>query len=126
MAAERGTRPASAATALVGAALAAGAWALVGPSAAWSVAAGALVATLNLVALSWMVGRLMVPSGRSATRGVALVLVLVKTVLLFGGLFALMRGGFVEPIALVVGYGAMPVGIVVGALVAPPKDDDQR
>lgn len=123
---ERGTGPATVATAVVGVAFTLGAWMLVGGAAARSVAAGALVATLNLVAMSWMVTTLITPSARGSTRGAASALVLVKTLALFGVLFALLRSGAVEPIALVVGYGAMPIGIVVAALVAPPHDDEER
>ena len=39
-----------------------------------------------------------------------------KIVVLFGGVWLLLTRGMVDPIALVIGYGVLPVGITVGGL----------
>jgi hypothetical protein len=41
----------------------------------------------------------------------------VKIVVLFGGIYLLLTKGLVDPIALVVGYGVLPLGIAASSLV---------
>jgi hypothetical protein len=40
----------------------------------------------------------------------------LKIVVLFGGIWILLTKGWVDPIPLVVGYGVLPLGIVVSSL----------
>jgi hypothetical protein len=47
----------------------------------------------------------------------------VKLVVLFGGLYLLLRSGMASGVALVLGYGALPLGITVGGLLAPRPDE---
>jgi hypothetical protein len=52
------------------------------------------------------------------------IFAVVKMLVLFGGMWLLMTNGLVAPIPLVVGYGALPIGIAIGSLVsdkAAPK-----
>ena len=42
---------------------------------------------------------------------------LVKILVLFGGIYLLLTKGLVDPIALVVGYGVLPLGIAASSLV---------
>ncbi len=44
------------------------------------------------------------------------LLAVVKIVVLFGGMWLLLTRGWVDPIALLVGYGALPLGISAGTL----------
>jgi hypothetical protein len=82
---------------------------------AFSVGTGSLIATSNLYVLSRIVGA-MVKGGAGA--GAWGVVALVKMVVLFGGIWILMTHGLVDPMGLVVGYGALPIGIAIGSLVS--------
>jgi hypothetical protein len=104
-----------------------GAALLWGLRAAISVGAGALLAASNLWVLSRIIARVLgnMTSSDGADSpepkgggGLWAVLALVKMLVLFGGVWILMTKGLVDPIALVVGYGSMPIGIAIGALVS--------
>ena len=43
---------------------------------------------------------------------------MLKIVVLFGGIYVLLTKGLVDPIALVVGYGVLPLGIAASSLVS--------
>ncbi len=98
-----------------------------GPAAGLGVAVGGLVATLNLWFFAY-VGR-GVLSGGPGSRYWAMIAVL-KILLLFGGAWLLMKSGLTSPLTLAVGYGALPLGIMIGSLlrsgydVEPPADTD--
>ncbi len=118
-----------AAVAASGAVFTLGAAVLWGVGTAISVAVGASIAAANLYVLARIVSAVLPqaaqaepdPSGR-ASRGAATGLAwglfaLVKMIVLFGGIWLLMVKGLVSPIPLVVGYGALPIGIAIGSLI---------
>jgi ATP synthase I chain len=109
------------AVAVAGAGLAACALVVSGPWSAFSVAAGAAIATANLWVLARIV-RALLPTDAEGARaqsraGWALVAML-KMVGLFGVVWLLIRHGLVSPMSLVVGLGALPIGIAIGSLVS--------
>jgi hypothetical protein len=85
---------------------------------AFSVATGAAIATSNLYVLSRIVARLM--SGATGT-GALGVLAVTKIVVLVGGVWLLLTRGLVDPIALLVGYGSLPIGIALSTLLGDKK-----
>jgi hypothetical protein len=115
--------------AAAGGTLALGAMAVFGAAAAFSVAVGAGIATGNL----WILGRVvtaLLPTGAAGARaqsraGWALVAGL-KMVGLIAVVWLLMRHAVVSPLAMLVGFGALPIGIAIGSLVsdrnASPED----
>jgi hypothetical protein len=122
-----------AAVAVSGAALAAASVPFFGLSAALSVAVGAGLATANLWALARIVAALLPDESRASTDGGAgtpapdqapnqtvlwAFLGLLKMFALFGVVWLLMRHGFVSGLGLVVGFGALPIGIAIGSLVS--------
>lgn len=95
--------------------------------AAMSFGVGALVAAANLYALAWLIGGLIGGSVDGETRASPTALsflVVSKMLLLFGGAWFLMVKGLVEPLPLVCGYGILPLGIAIGALVSDMGDRD--
>jgi hypothetical protein len=86
---------------------------------AFSVGAGAAIATSNLYFLSRIVGA-MVRGGAGV--GAWAVLAVLKMMILFGGILLLMTRGLVDPIGLVVGYAALPIGIAIGSIVSDKAD----
>jgi hypothetical protein len=117
--------------AAVGLALTAGAWLVFDLSTAFGVGVGAGIATVNLWALARIIGALM-PTGRGGARAQSLagwsLLLVLKLLGLIGAVWLLMRHGVVSPLPLVVGYGSLPFGIAIGALVgdrsAPDEEDE--
>jgi hypothetical protein len=119
------------AVALSGGALAFCALAFFGASAAFSVAAGAGLATANLWALARIVTELL-PDERSAPQageGGAIsraatnkapwtVVALLKMFALLGAAWLLMRHGVVSAAPMLVGFGSLPIGIAIGSLVS--------
>jgi hypothetical protein len=97
-----------------------GAALLMGPVAALSVAMGALTALSNLYVLTRIVAALAIPFEDAKTNGgfVWGVIAFGKILVLFGGLWFLMTRHLVDPIPLVVGYGCLPIGIAIGAVVS--------
>jgi len=49
---------------------------------------------------------------------------MLKLAGLFGGVWFILRSGMASPLALLVGYGALPVGITLGTLFGPKPADD--
>lgn len=80
-----------------------------------SVGTGSVIATSNLYVLSRIVGAMVKGGSGGGAWG---VIALVKMLVLFGGIWLLMTHGLVDPIGLVVGYGALPIGIAIGSLVS--------
>lgn len=117
--------------ALIGALEALGALLFSGFGAALSVGAGAALAAGNLWLLARIIAELLPSDAEGAESqsraGWALVAVL-KMFGLLGGAWLLMRHGIVEPLAMLIGFGALPIGIAIGSLVsdrsAPSEDDD--
>lgn len=100
--------------------VAAFAWSL---RAAASVAVGGAIATANLYVLARIVASLMPgEDGREAsvsggTRAWG-VLALFKMIALFGGVWMLMSHRLVDPMPMLVGFGALPIGIAIGSIVS--------
>jgi hypothetical protein len=88
--------------------------------AAFSVAVGAGTGVANLVVIGILVRKLI--SGRSLPWG---VVSFVKLVVLFGGLFLLLKTGVVQILPLVIGYGALPLGITLGQRPIPQTADEE-
>jgi hypothetical protein len=117
------------AVALSGAAFAVAAGGVFGARSALSVAVGAGIATANL----WVLGRIvaaLLPSeaagARAQSRAGWVLVAMLKMVGLVGLLWLLMRHGWVSPLSLMAGFGALPIGIAIGSLVsdrsAPTED----
>ena len=119
------------AVAVAGAALVLFALALAGPGAAVSVAAGAALAAGNLWLLARIVSSLLpgdrVGAEAQSRAGWALVAVL-KMFGLLALAWLLMRHGIVSPLPMLIGFGALPIGIAIGSLVSdrsqPPGGHD--
>jgi hypothetical protein len=115
---------------ITGAVLALFALAFAGAGAALSVAAGAGLAAGNLWLLARIVTALLpddAPGAEAQSRaGWALVAVL-KMFGLLALAWLLMRHGIVSPLPMLVGFGALPIGIAIGSLVSdrsPPPPSD--
>ena len=113
--------------AISGAVLAVGALAVANLWSGFSVAVGAAVATANLWVLARIVHALL-PNDAAGARaqsraGWALVAAL-KMVGLVGVVWLLMRHGVVSPVPMMVGLGALPIGIAIGSLVSDRTAED--
>jgi hypothetical protein len=121
---------------LTGAVLALGATFIAGVSTGFSVAVGAVIATGNLWALARIFTAIL-PSGEGAAEGArsqsragwSLVAIL-KLFALIGAVWLLMKHDLVSPLAMLVGFGSLPIGIALGSLVsdrsAPQDPQDER
>lgn len=90
-----------------------------GARAALGVAIGGGIALANLAVFVRVVRGVLSP-GR---RGRIWILVgIVKIFALFGGVWLLWRSAVVSPLSLVIGYGALPLGITLGNLLAGRSD----
>jgi hypothetical protein len=90
--------------------------------AAVSVAQGTLIGLANL----WLIGRIVQAlvgrGGRTLFWGLVGAL---KIVLLGGVVYLLVFAGFADILPLVLGYGALPIGIIAAHLSAPAPPDGQ-
>lgn len=102
---------AEAAVAVLGVALSIGAWSFFGNRVGVSVFVGALMATANLAILARSVARLL--AGASAKWG---FLAFVKFIALLAFTFVLVERNWVNALGLAVGFGALPLGVVVASL----------
>jgi hypothetical protein len=109
------------AVALTGSAFAVGAWAVFGARSALAVALGSGIATGNL----WVLGRIVTAllpveaaGARAQSRAGWVLVAMLKMVGLVGALWLLMRHGWVSPLSLMAGFGALPIGIAIGSLVS--------
>jgi len=76
-----------------------------------SVAVGAALALLNLWMTAYLVRGFIAPSG---IRLPWPLIATLKLVLVFGGIYALLQREFLSLLPLMVGLGALPLGIVFG------------
>jgi hypothetical protein len=119
-------RAAIIAVAVVGGAFTAFAAAMFSLAIAFSVGVGAIIATANL----WILARIMnallpgdsdsAPAGsgqKNQSSGWAFV-ALLKMLGLFAGVWILMSKHLVEPLPLLCGFGALPIGIAIGSIVS--------
>jgi hypothetical protein len=85
-----------------------------------SVATGVILGLSNLYVLSMIVRSVVVPAaeGHDNARFAWTVFAVGKMMLLLGGVWLLMTRHLVEPIELLVGYGSLPIGIAIGAVVS--------
>jgi len=109
---EAGLRTSFMAVAACGAALALAALALFGRKAALSAGVGAGVAEVNL----WTLARIVSGLLRERRAGLWASVAFVKMFALFAVVGLLMRYADVAPLAMIVGFGALPMGIAIGAL----------
>jgi hypothetical protein len=103
--------------AVVGALLALGTPLLLGSGSRVSVALGAVLAVLNLWAVARMVRGFLYPAG---ARSPWMTLAMLKFAVLFLGVTFLVRGGYARILPLVIGYAALPLGIVISQLKSAP------
>jgi len=97
--------------------------AVFGGRAALGVAFGGAIASANLVVFVRVVQAFLGQRTRAQTVPWA-ALVMLKLILLFGGVWLILKSGIVDPLALAVGYGALPLGITLGTLFGPKPPDD--
>ncbi|MEM9695260.1 MAG: hypothetical protein AAGA56_22145 [Myxococcota bacterium] len=86
-----------------------------GGAVAGSVAVGALLATLNLVAF-FLIGRGLLGGGARA--GMWALAGFSKFVVLIAAGYALLASGRVQPLPLAIGYLSLPAGIVFATLIS--------
>lgn len=113
---EQAIRQAHQAVMLAGALFVLGAFGYYGGLVALSVLCGVLIALGNLWLLSRSVSNLLKGQG-GAWAGVALF----KFMALCGLIYLLIESGWVEPIGLAVGFGALPVGILLSGVFGIPS-----
>lgn len=115
------------AVAVTGALLSLGALVFFGVSTAFSVAVGGAIATANLWALARIIAALL-PSeadgARTQSRAGWALLAALKMFGLVALVWLLMRHGVVSPLPMVVGFGALPIGIAIGSLVSDRSAPD--
>ncbi|MBK7582424.1 MAG: ATP synthase subunit I [Myxococcales bacterium] len=102
--------------ALVGAAFTVGAGFVGGFTLTRSVALGAVIATANLWVIGWVVGGMF---GDKRGRVPWPLIAVLKMGVLFGGLYLLLKTGWVELLPVMIGYGALPIGVVIRQFGAP-------
>jgi hypothetical protein len=103
--------------AVVGVLLAAAGLAFFGIRAAGSVLIGALVALGNLWVLARAVKNLLA-GGQAKWAGVAFLKFLVLLAVTYG----LVKSGVIDPLTLAVGFGSLPLGILVAGTFFAPAD----
>jgi len=103
----------------IGILLAGGAWFLKGQPVALGVGIGAAVAGLNLWVFT-RIGTAMV-SGQSRPAAWGLV-ALLKLLLLFGGVFVILKKDLADPVSFLIGYLALPIGIVASQFLGLRAD----
>jgi len=111
-----GIAPVLWAVGLLGLAASAAGFAWVGWFAGLSVAIGASLGAANLWLLARVVSSFLDPD---APPRPLVLLAIIKFTALFGGVFALVRLGAVDILALGVGFGTLPLGIVLGQFKSP-------
>jgi len=84
--------------------------------AGFSTGAGALIAFANL----YVLGRVVGGAGKGAWRLIGVF----KMVALFAGVWLLLTTGLVDPIPLVAGLLALPVGLVTGSMLSAGRARD--
>lgn len=104
--------------------LAGGAAAGFGGRAALGVAIGGAIATANLLVFARIGQAFISRRGNSAPWAAVAV---IKLVALLGGVWLILKSGYVSGLALTIGYGALPIGITLGSLFGPkppePKEE---
>lgn len=99
-----------------GAVLAAGAGVGFGVRAAIGVAIGGAIATANLLVFARIGQAFLSRKGNTAPWAIIAV---IKLVALLGGVWLILKSGYVSGLALTIGYGSLPIGITLGSLFGP-------
>lgn len=86
-----------------------------------SVLAGAATGLLNL----WVLGRTVRALLGGGSGGAWLVAAGMKLCVLLGALYLLFDARLIDGLALMVGLGALPIGIVLAQLAPPPSEDKE-
>ena len=118
---DEGIRAAMVSVAIVAGLLSAGAFAAFDVATARGVAVGGVFALGNLWAFARMGDAFLSRRGAAAPWTAFAVL---KMGALFGGVWLILKSGVASPLALLVGYGALPIGITFGTLFGPKPPDD--
>jgi len=108
---------------IIGVLAAIGAWFFVGSSAAIGVAVGASTATLNLWAFTRIGTAFLSRRGVRASWG---LLAGFKLLALFGTVALVLRTGTADPVSFLIGYLALPVGIVASQLLGLQPDFEEH
>jgi hypothetical protein len=87
-----------------------------GARAALGVAVGGVLATLNLLVFARIGQAFLSKKGNTAPWAIIAV---VKLVGLLGGVWLILKNGYVSGLALTIGYGSLPIGITLGSLFGP-------
>jgi len=118
---DEGIRAAMISVTLSAGVLAAGAFVAFDARSARGVAVGGAFALANLWAFARIGEAFLSRRGAAAPWAAFAVLKLLG---LFGGVWLILRSGIASPISLLVGYGALPIGITLGTLFGPKPPDD--
>lgn len=116
-----GMRPAQIGVAVSAVALSVGAFALFDAPTGAGVLLGGAIATANLWVMARVARAFIAQKGRAAPWA---VIAGIKLVALILGIWLILKSGTVSPLALVVGYGSLPLGITLGSLFGPKPPDD--
>jgi hypothetical protein len=82
---------------------------------------GGAIATLNLFVFIRISQAFVARQGNTVPWAVVAVL---KLVLLFGGVWLLLKSGWVSGLSLAIGYAALPFGVTFASLFGPKPGDD--
>lgn len=118
---DEGTRAAMMSVACTACVLAAGAFVAFDWRTACGVGVGGAFALANLWAFARIGEAFLSRRGHAAPWT---VFGMLKLAGLFGGVWLILRSGIATPLALLVGYGALPIGITLGTLFGPKPPDD--
>lgn len=94
---------------------------VVSPRFALGVAIGGALAPLNLWVFAQVGEAFLARRGNTAPWA---VIASLKLVFLLGGVWLILRSGVASGLSLIVGYGALPIGITVGTLFGPKPPED--
>ncbi|MBN1652667.1 MAG: ATP synthase subunit I [Deltaproteobacteria bacterium] len=86
---------------------------VLGASSGLSAAVGALIAIVNFILFGWIVNR--VVGGSVKKRAALMFLLIAKMGVLFGLIYYLVTRQWVEPVAFMVGFSALVVGVLTGS-----------
>ncbi|MDC3953231.1 ATP synthase subunit I [Polyangium jinanense] len=104
-----------------GVVLSLGAFAFGGPRFGIGVAIGGALAPMNLWVFAQVGEAFLSRRGNTAPWA---VIATIKLALLLGGVWLILRSGIASGLSLIVGYGALPIGITVGTLFGPKPPED--
>ncbi len=96
------------------------AFAVFGIKTGLSALLGGILATLNLLVFARVGQAFMERKGNTAPWGVVAVL---KLVLLFGGVWFVLKSDLVSALGLACGYAALPLGVTIASLFGPTMPD---